>query len=368
MNKRILVVEDEEQIRQYISTALSLNNYEVSEAENGKIALDKALQIMPDLIISDIMMPVMDGLELLTELHANQSTCNIPMLFLTARADQTDIRIGMKLGADDYLTKPFDIDELLESVNSQLKKSEKREALYKQKFEDLRANIRKALPHEIRTPLSIILGFSELLMKKDDKLDRSEIRDMIYNIHSSAKRLNHLLENYLLYANLEIIATNQIEKKNLLKQITFSAKDILENTVTYLSQKYERTNDVILEIDEDKCLAISETYFLKIIEEVFDNCLKYSPKETPIVVRGKSIGDEFIMNFIDQGRGMTNEQIQNIGAYIQFERRIYEQQGAGLGMTIAKRITELHSGTFMVSSEPQQFTNVEIHLLINDSI
>ena len=122
MNK-ILLIEDNLEVRENTAEILELANYQVITAENGKIGVEKALQDVPDLIICDIMMPVLDGYGVLHLLNKNEQLRNIPFIFLTAKAERTDFRKGMEMGADDYITKPFTDIELLNSIDRRLKKS-----------------------------------------------------------------------------------------------------------------------------------------------------------------------------------------------------------------------------------------------------
>jgi CRP-like cAMP-binding protein len=121
--KKILLIEDNTEVRENTSEILSLANYNVLSAENGKIGVDLALKEKPDLIICDIMMPELDGYGVLHILSKNEQTANIPFIFLTAKTEKTDIRKGMNLGADDYLTKPFDDTDLLNAIETRLRKS-----------------------------------------------------------------------------------------------------------------------------------------------------------------------------------------------------------------------------------------------------
>jgi len=122
--KKILLIEDNADIRENTAEILELANYKVITAENGKLGVEAALQEKPDLIICDIMMPVLDGYGVLHLLHKNPSVQNTPFIFLTAKAERNEMRRGMELGADDYLTKPFEETELLNAIESRLKKVE----------------------------------------------------------------------------------------------------------------------------------------------------------------------------------------------------------------------------------------------------
>lgn len=120
--KKILLIEDNDNIRNNTAEILELSNYKVIVAENGKIGVEKAIEHTPDLIICDIMMPVLDGYGVLHAVQKNDAIKNTPFIFLTAKTERSDFRKGMELGADDFITKPFDGTELLNAVDSRLKK------------------------------------------------------------------------------------------------------------------------------------------------------------------------------------------------------------------------------------------------------
>src|ERR1041385_2755681 len=122
--KKILLIEDNKDMRENTAEILELANYKVTAAKNGKEGVEHALKDKPDLIVCDIMMPVLDGYGVLHMLAKNDETAGIPFIFLTAKAERTDFRKGMEMGADDYVTKPFDDIELLNAIESRLKKSE----------------------------------------------------------------------------------------------------------------------------------------------------------------------------------------------------------------------------------------------------
>lgn len=128
--KKILLIEDNPEIRENTSEILLLAGYDVSTAENGKVGVDMAQKKKPDLIICDIMMPELDGYGVLHILNKHEETSAIPFIFLTAKTEKTDIRKGMTLGADDYLTKPFDDTDLLNAIETRLRKHELRSKQY----------------------------------------------------------------------------------------------------------------------------------------------------------------------------------------------------------------------------------------------
>ncbi|MDX5421563.1 MAG: response regulator [Hymenobacteraceae bacterium] len=146
--KKILLIEDNQEIRENTAEILSLANYSVVEAENGKVGVELAKQEKPDLIICDIMMPQLDGYGVLHMLSKNTATSGIPFIFLTAKSEKEDFRKGMNLGADDYLTKPFDDLELLDAVEMRLKKNEILRSEFQRNVEGLDNFIEEAKGYE----------------------------------------------------------------------------------------------------------------------------------------------------------------------------------------------------------------------------
>jgi CRP-like cAMP-binding protein/CheY-like chemotaxis protein len=137
MSKTILIIEDNTDIRESTAEILGLDGYKALKASNGKEGVDLAIRHLPDLILCDIMMPELDGYGVLYLLNKNPETSSIPFIFLTAKAERLDFRKGMEMGADDYLTKPFDDMELLQAIQSRLDKNEKQKAYYSKTIQNL---------------------------------------------------------------------------------------------------------------------------------------------------------------------------------------------------------------------------------------
>ncbi len=137
MSKKILIIEDNNDIRENVVEILELAGYNVFEANNGRTGVDLAVKNIPDVILCDIMMPELDGYGVLYMLNKNPVTAAIPFIFLTAKAERVDLRKGMEMGADDYLTKPFDDMELLSAIESRLKKKEIQQVFYSRSLDNL---------------------------------------------------------------------------------------------------------------------------------------------------------------------------------------------------------------------------------------
>ncbi|MCT7955759.1 hybrid sensor histidine kinase/response regulator [Laspinema palackyanum] len=362
---KILVIEDETGVRENLMDLLDAEDFEAIAAENGRQGIELAKEKLPDLILCDVMMPEIDGYGVLTELRQDPATAMIPFIFLTAKAAKGDTRKGMELGADDYLTKPFNRQEILCAISTRLEKQNISQKNTEQKLQALTNSIAQALPHELRTPMNGILGYSELLLQDIDSYDKAEIQEMLEGIRISAKRLYRLVQNYLLYAELEI-AIHQPQRLDYLRDQAISGTlSIISKSVGEKAKQTGREADIQIDI-ENAFVKISETHLYKIVEELVDNACKYSEPGTPISVKGEVSGTaSYTLSVTDRGRGMTREQIANHGAYIQFDRKLYEQQGSGLGIAIAKRLAELYGGKLTIESIPNQETTVYVVLPID---
>jgi signal transduction histidine kinase len=361
--KKILVIEDDRSVRENLLDLLDAKNFETFGAGNGKTGVELALVHQPDLIICDVMMPELDGFGVLTALRKEPATATIPFIFLTAMTEKTDLRQGMSLGADDYLTKPFTGGELLDAISARLEKQAAIEQQQSQKLDQLRSSITLSLPIELRSPLNNILGFSQLLIEESASPERQDIREMSEVIHKSAERLERLIQNFLLYAELEVIATNPERIEALRSSQVSSAASVIAQIINHLAKRVGREADLQLEL-QDSSVQIAQVRLEKIVAELLDNAFKYSTPGTPIRVVGTPVGPFFILSITDRGRGMSADQIAEIGAYQQFERKLYEQQGSGLGLIISKRLAQLLGGQLTIESTPDKETTVKVFLPI----
>lgn len=182
--KKVLVVEDDVSIREGITDLLTLEGFQVQESENGKAALNLLMDFQPDIVISDVMMPEMDGHEFLAKYNANAELPEIPFIFLTALSDKYDMRKGMTLGADDFLTKPFNHADLLDAIHAQLKKFEHRKKQFLKEtgervaeLETERELVVKELHHRVKHNLALISAFLDL----GDSLDTERCLEGIKN-------------------------------------------------------------------------------------------------------------------------------------------------------------------------------------------
>lgn len=360
MVRKILVIEDEKSLRNDIMEMLRYEGYGVIGAGDGVEGIEQAQRQLPDLIICDIMMPDVDGFDVLKALRGDTLTAPIPFIFLTARTDRLDHRLGMAEGADDFLTKPFTVNELLVSIRTRLERRAAIERESERRLEMLRGNIILAMPHELRTPLTAILGFSDIL-GSDIELETERIREMARHINKAALRLFHLVENYLVYAQVETSLTDQDFLQAIRTVEVNDAHILIEDTAIQKAQAHNREADLRLDVSPAK-IAVLDTHLKKVVEELVDNAFKFSEPGRIVQVSATANDQRFLLQISDQGMGLTPDQIRDVGAYMQFNRRLHEQQGAGLGLIIAKRIAQLHNGSLTIESIPGQETTVTVAL------
>ncbi len=355
--KKVLVIDDEEWLREMIQLALRQKGYEVVEAENGEVGIEKAQKTLPDIILCDVNMGKVDGYLTLSSLRSQPATAAIPFILMTGLADNAGMRHGMELGADDYMPKPFTIEALYGAVEARLKKAQALRDEAEKKMADLRDNISLMLPHELRTPLNGILAYGEILSTDAATLPPAEIAEMGQIIHESGKRLERLIENFLIYSQIELLGADPMRISALRKKQTASPRKIVEASASHQAELAGRKKDLVMDLT-DKAVAISEEYLTKIVDELTHNAFKFSNAGTGIRISMSPTDKELTLSISDRGRGIHTEHIRKVGAYMQFDRKQHEQQGLGLGLIIAKRLTELHGGSLTIQSEMGTGTTV----------
>ncbi len=364
LKKRILFVDDEPNFLLGLKRRLRSmqDHWETQFVCGGQEALEMLAQPpLPDLIVCDINMPGLSGFSILKMLRQDPATAIIPFIFLTGESDRPNMRQGMELGADDYLTKPFETPELIAAIKTRFQKKDELDNHSEKKLDKLRQNIVLSMPHELRTPLTAIKGCSEVIIDSCDILKTSQTIEMAQCIHESSERLDRLIENYLAYAQLEIIETDSEKLKDIQSIHIDNAGEIIRGVSIQKAEMVHRAEDLILEV-EDAPACISEQDLRKIVEELVDNAFKFSNLGTAVRVITDRSNNGLNLYITDLGLGMTPEQIAEIGAYMQFDRRIYEQQGSGIGLVLAKRLAELHHGKLTIESVPGKQTTVSITL------
>jgi len=355
--EKILIVEDDFIVRDNLEKLLNEEGYNAKSAEDGLEALNILQTDLPDLIISDIMMPNVDGYEFLQDLRATSRTELLPVIFLSAKSDRASMRTGMDLGADDYISKPFSADELLTAIGVRLKKHKN----YERIIDDMKENICKYVPHELRTPLVSILGYSDLLLEDLESLSTVEFKEMVTRIKKSGMRLSEWIEKFIFYTEVKL-------NNNLFKSNPMNGLEVCEINEKIWEDNYfnnrawiDRVSDIVINVEEER-LKIKRANLEFIILELVENAAKFSKPGTQINIEGVKTDSHYKLTFSDYGIGFEKEEIEKVAAFKQFHRNNLQQNGNGLGLTIVNNILQMYKGEMKIQSMKHKDTVIAIHI------
>ena len=339
--KKILLIDDNTNLLEEILEALNFEGYDVFGASNGFEGIEIAKKNKPDLILCDILMPEIDGFEVYKQLKDDASTSLIPFIFLTALAEQNEIRRGMELGVDDYVVKPILLKDLLNVICIRLQKSAEINNQIQKQLNDLRDRVLHILPHELLTPLNGILGFAGIVKDNTESLSKVEIKEMATHIESSGNRLLKVVNNYLNY--VYIITKNGFIPTKKIAHI----HEIIADVSIHVAEEYDRVDDLIFKL-EDAELMIEYDDLAFLIRELVDNAFKFSQPKSNVMVVNTCNNDQLEIQIKDHGIGFPVDKMSEIGAFNQFDRKKQEQQGSGLGLITCMLIAHRYNGSLQV--------------------
>jgi two-component system, sensor histidine kinase and response regulator len=344
MSARIIIVEDERLVAQDISETLKKRGYIIPATfADGPAVIEKLAQLDPDLVLLDIN--IRGGLDGISVAEYIQKHHDIPVVYLTAYADESTLNRAKATQPFGYLIKPFREDELCAAVAIALETHQAQ----KRRFSDLRDNIAVALPHELTTPIHSIIGFSQLLISEYATLDKQLVLDFAKHIHKAAERLDHLVQRYLFHSYLEVLRRDPDQQKTLKQVPQVPTSAIIKSNASAIAQNNSRLADLTFDLQES-ILAIGLNYLSRIVIELVENACKFSDPGTTIAVQSFQELTNFHLVITSHGREMTAEQIMNVDAFVQFERKHHEQQGVGLGLNLVKLVAQLHGGQLQITS------------------
>ncbi|KQS34067.1 ATP-binding protein [Dyadobacter sp. Leaf189] len=372
----ILVVDDNTDMRQHVQSLLE-KHYRTIPAENGVDALQKIAEEQPSLILSDIMMPEMDGIELLRHVKDNPGSAQIPVVLITARAGEESKLEGIETGADDYLVKPFSSNELLARIKSQLKISKTRrqftdelERAVKLRTEELiKANkelesFSYIASHDLQEPLRKIQTFIHLI---DKNKDNPEATQKYYDkINSSAQRMSELIQSVLTYSRLS--GTGQDLVKVDLNSVI---NDIKIDFELLISEK-----EATIVTENLPVIQANKFQMNQLFSNLISNSLKFSQKNPRITIRSEYVQGSSItafpmlnpeklfahITFADNGIGFEQEFSERIFSLFQRLHGKQEYSGTGIGLSIVKKIVEQHNGYVSAESQPGEGATFHIWL------
>jgi signal transduction histidine kinase len=348
---RILVIDDEPALLSLLGHVLGEHGFETLLAADGAAAVDVARRERPDLVVCDVNMPRLDGYGVLAAVRGEPALAATPFIFLTS---DPEARAGMRSGADDYLQKPVSIADLVAACEARLERRHEMAREGERRVEEVRRAIADLLPHELRTPLVGIIGSAEVLRECHATLRAEDVKGLSEAILRGAYRLHRLVENYILFSEFE---ARRLAGQPVIEPFAApaGARDVAE-AATDVAARVNRAPDLRLELD-DVAVPVGSTYLHKAVSELVDNAFRFSEPGSPVAVslRGPA---RVVLSVADRGRGLTPAQVKEIAAFRQFDRARYEQQGSGVGLTIARRIVDATGGRVVIESKPGEGTTV----------
>ncbi len=355
----IHIIDDDAPLGAALSAGLEAHGFRTFFSPSANAGWAEAQARPPDLILCDINMPEKNGHRLLEEIRADPVLANCQFVFMTGNPLFAQPRRGMELGADDFLLKPFSLETLVGCVAARLQRAELHRQGGAQLLRELRGSLRETLPHEFFTPLTGIIGFAELLEEDLHEAQHEQARGVARDILRSGQRLHRTLRNYL-----AVLGLDDRESTPPLEDLSAATVgQLITRGVRTAVLRHERAADLTLELVAAPLRAAPRDLTL-LAEELTDNAFSFSRRGHPVRVVVAPTGDKLWMNFIDQGRGMTTPQLQAIGTFHQFERRRFEQQGLGLGLTLVRRALRRLGGALSFTETSGGGVTAEVSLPI----
>jgi two-component system, sensor histidine kinase and response regulator len=350
--KTILLIDDDEGMLHSYGLLLRKNGYRVLEASSGASGFKMAQQHLPDLILSDINMPGGDGTTLLRDLRKDAELKSVQIVLMTGKPELVTPRRVMEEGADDFLVKPVSMEALLACLEARFNRASVNWRVEDKILDRIRSAVPVNLPHEFFTPMAGIIGLTEILRGGSASMTANEIDEIAGDVHQSTLRLNRTLRNYLLILELQTSEPDPLIGSLLPRRV----EECLKAGVNEVLHLYPRQDDIKVLV-KISSLPVKAEDLSHIVEELVNNACKFSRQGTLIQVQ---LGDDGALVVTDQGRGMTSEQITQIGAFQQFERKRYEQQGLGLGLLLVQKLIRLYDAKMEITSDPGEWTRVRI--------
>ncbi len=358
---KIVVIEDDNVIRENLTDILIAHSFEVSAYSDGNLALDYINKNIPDLILCDIMMPVKPGYEILESIKSNPATSNISFIFLTAKSEMTDLRLGMELGADDYLTKPFFIKDLLSAINARLESVKRKTVHDHQLLHQKLDNLSKIISHEYNTPLNGILGLSEILLNTINITNKEVLKENLLAIQESGlklKKINHRLVNFI-----EVLDTNTPLSPDIITLEELKAKT---NQILNLTAKeYNRKNQLLLTCniqDYSSYIVFPKIYLENTIKELAQNAFKFSPPDSKVQF-DISIKNKRFLHLTVKNKSILKTNFKLEEPIIDLNNCENGEQGLGMGLFIINKLCKIQNCIFSILEKEEVVATIKIKCL-----
>lgn len=344
----VLIVDDVAKNIQVVANILQSEGYQMAFALNGKAALESIGTKLFDLILLDVMMPGIDGFEVCRQLKSHQETADVPIIFLTAKADTESVAKGFELGAVDYVTKPFKAVELLARVRTHLKLR-----YSEQQLQELNANKDKffsIISHDLRSPFSALLGYIQLTLEDFESCSKDEILENLEKVKSCAESAAKLLEN--------LLAWSRFHRGALAYQPEWFDLSALASTTVLLSKQSANLKNIsfINNIDEDTLVYADRQMIDTVLRNLISNAVKFTQAGGTITLATTMENGLVEVAVLDTGVGIdeaTQAKLFRIEVHHNTTGTAGEQ-GTGLGLILCQDLVEKNGGHIRVKSQPTQ--------------
>lgn len=369
---KILLIEDEDSLRNEVAEWLTFEGFEVITAADGVEGANAASSNLPDIIICDIMMPGLDGYGVLLHVRANSLTQQTPIIFTTALVSHEDIRKGMSLGADDYLTKPFTIQELLDAISVQLDKREaqKRELalevdIWRQSLSNereqhlLKAKMVAMFVHDFRNPLTAIMSSICIVRDYADRIDEDRRLLHLNRALTSTEKLVDMLDDMLFLAQVDSGSLDLMYERLDINQF-------IKSVLTEFETVYGDTHHFLFANHFADIVMVEPRSMRQIISNLVSNAVKYSPPGSKVHIMLNNQDDHYVLTIQDHGVGIPEE--EQLRLFDAFERgsNVGKVSGTGLGLAIVQRAVDALGGFIEMESRIGVGTTIAVYIPVSN--
>jgi signal transduction histidine kinase len=356
---KVLIVDDIPSSLRLLSQMLQDCGYEVINALSGEIALSQVKLGIPDVVLLDIMMPEMSGYEVCQQLKSNPNTADIPIIFLTAATDLPEKIQAFKVGGDDYITKPFFIQEVLLRIEHQITlKRQQKQLNYlnqqlRQSNEEL-AQFAYVVSHELQSPLQTMIGLVGLLLSKSESFDNKTKKYLKY-IAKASDQMHHKISDLLTYSRIENIAPELelVDCQGAIAQVLYNLQGAIAETGAVICLGDISQNTQIESTILPKVMG-NAVQLEQVFQNLIENAIKFSRPNIPPQIQISCQSDangELIFSINDNGIGIDPANFDRIFQVFQRIETVKNYPGTGLGLSICKKIIERHGGKIWLESE-----------------
>jgi two-component system sensor histidine kinase/response regulator len=354
VSPRVLLVEDEPVVCSQIRNLLEQEGFEVLTKGDGIEALDLLEREPVDLIIADVTMPRMDGFELCARIRRNPALNLVPVVFLTAQTSR-EVRLrGRELGADDFLAKPFEVEELLQIVRTRISRTRQ---IADRVEEGYATRVTENLSHELRTPLTVIRGIVSIL-ETETGLEPNTRRELLRSVHQNGLVLNRLVDNFLHLARTESDGFRVSKRPTDLSTLVDTVR------AAHQDEADEKGVRIVASIPlELPPLPAQPGELVIVLANILDNAIKFTERDGTITISASPVDPWVHLVIEDTGCGIESESLPQVfDRFYREEEKAHTQPGVGLGLTVAQRIVLAHGGRIDIASKKGKGTRVTVAL------